>query len=187
MLASRLQPLRPGTPVGSNLFVRLTLGSVLPLRRRPGWRRYTEMIRSILCALFAFSALLVEQGQAQTAALQEKAHPAPAAPDRAEMLAKYQPWCGKPLALPSCVDEIISVDKELLSRAKEFHRTERLYNAGNSLVGCKIYCIVRHFPHDTPDECKASVATFEKAAARKPYLWRTNLRLLLMEKCNIPF
>ncbi len=59
--------------------------------------------------------------------------------------------------------------------------------AGSSLVGCRIYCTVRYFPHDTPDECKASIATFEKEAARKPHLWRTNLRLLLLEKCKIPF
>jgi hypothetical protein len=141
---------------------------------------------------FLFPALIVlglsfQPGQAQTINSQEKAPPAPSPSGRAEMLAKYQPWCGKPLALPSCVNEIISVDKELLSRAKEFQKTGRPYNAGNSLVGCRIYCITRHFPHDTPDECKASVATFEKEAARKPYLWRTNLRQLLLEKCDIPF
>ncbi len=144
------------------------------------------MIRTVLSALVIFSAFF-QQGQAQTALPQEKAQPAPAAPDRAEKLANYQPWCGKPLGLSPCVDEIISVDKELLSREKEFQRTGRGYNAGNSLVGCQIYCVFRHFPHDTPDECKASIATFENEAARKPYLWRTNLRLLLLEKWKIPF
>jgi hypothetical protein len=103
------------------------------------------------------------------------------------MLAEYQPWCGKPLGLSPCVDEIIRVEKEILSREKEAYRTGLGYNAGSSLVGCRIYCTVRHFPHDTPDECKASVATFERGAARKPYLWRTNLRQLLLEKCKIPF
>jgi hypothetical protein len=149
------------------------------------------MIRFLVPALIV-PGLFAQPSQAQATRPQEKTPPAPSLSDRAlsgraEMLAKYEPWCGKPLALPSCVDEIISVDKELLSRAKEFYRTGRPYNAGNSLVGCRIYCIVRHFPHDTPDECKASVATFEKEATRKPYLWRTNLRMLLMEKCNIPF
>jgi hypothetical protein len=144
------------------------------------------MIRFLVPALIV-PGLFAQPSQAQATRPQEKTPPAPSLSDRAEMLAKYEPWCGKPLTLPSCVDEIISVDKELLSRAKEFYRTGRPYNAGNSLVGCRIYCIVRHFPHDTPDECKASVATFEKEAARKPYLWRTNLRQLLLEKCDIPF
>jgi hypothetical protein len=85
------------------------------------------------------------------------------------------------------VDEIIRVEKEILSREKEAYTTGRGYNVGSSLVGCRIYCTVRHFPHDTPDECKASVAAFEQEAARKPYLWRTNLRHLLIEKCKIPF
>ncbi|MFC5486568.1 hypothetical protein, partial [Microvirga aerilata] len=96
-------------------------------------------------------------------------------------------WCGKPLGLSPCVDEIIQVEKDILSRDKRAYKTGIGYNAGSSLVGCRIYCTVRHFAHDTPDECKVSVATFEKEAARKPYLWRTNLRLLLMEKCEIPF
>jgi hypothetical protein len=144
------------------------------------------MTRSLLPALVILAASL-QPGQAQTTLSQEKAWPAPAVPDRAEMLSKYEPWCGKPLTLSPCVDEIIRVDKEILSREKDAYRTGLGYNAGNSLVGCRIYCTVRHFPHDTPDECKASVATFEKEAVRKPYLWRTNLRMLLMEKCEIPF
>ena len=144
------------------------------------------MIRFLVPALIVFG-LSSQPSQARTSHSEDKAPPAPSVQGRAEKLAKYEPWCGKPLPLPSCVDEIISVDKELLSRAKAFHRTGRPYNAGNSLVGCRIYCIVRHFPHDSPDECKASIATFEKEAARKPYLWRTNLRLVLLEKCDIPF
>jgi hypothetical protein len=103
------------------------------------------------------------------------------------MLAEYQPWCGKPLGLSPCVDEIIDVEKEILSRERRAYETGIGYNAGNSLVGCRIYCIVRHFPHDTSGECKVSVATFEKQASRKPYLWRTDLRQLLLEKCKIPF
>jgi hypothetical protein len=144
------------------------------------------MIRSLLPTFIVLS-LSVHSGHAQTSRPQEMARPAPAAPDRAEMLVEYQPWCGKSLGLSPCVDEIIRVEKEILSREKEAHRTGLGYNAGNSLVGCRIYCTIRHFPHDTPDECKVSVATFEKEAVRKPYLWRTNLRLLLMEKCEIPF
>jgi hypothetical protein len=144
------------------------------------------MIRSLLPTLILLGALL-QPSQAQTSRPQEKERPVPAVPDRAEMLAEYQPWCGKPLGLSPCVDEIIRVEKEILSREKEAYRTGLGYNAGSSLVGCRIYCTVRHFPHAAPDECKVSVATFEKEAARKPYLWRTNLRLLLMEKCKIPF
>ena len=144
------------------------------------------MIRSLFPALFVLG-LSLQPGQAQTSRPQETPRPAPAAPDRAQMLADYEPWCGKPLGLSPCVDEIIQVEKDILSREKRAYKTGIGYNAGSSLVGCRIYCTVRHFPHDTPDECKASVATFEKEAARKPYLWRTNLRLLLIEKCEIPF
>lgn len=99
----------------------------------------------------------------------------------------YEPWCGKPLPLAPCSDEIIRVDKTILEREKESQRTGRGYNAGTSLRGCQIYCILRHFPHDTPDECKRSIVTFEKVAARKPYLWRTDLRQLLLRKCEIAF
>jgi hypothetical protein len=144
------------------------------------------MIRSRLSALVILLGSL-QPGQAQTILPREQVQPVPAASDRAEDLANYEPWCGKPLVLSPCVDEIIRVDKEILSREKHAQRTGMGYNAGNSLVGCRIYCIVRHFPHDTPDECKASIATFEKAAARKPYLWRTDLRQLLIEKCKLPF
>ncbi len=144
------------------------------------------MIYFLVLALIVLG-ISAQQSQAQAAHPQEKTPPAPIMSGRAEMLTKYKPWCGKPLALPSCVDEIIRVEKEILSREKEAHRTGLGYNAGSSLVGCRIYCTVRYFPHDTPDECKASIATFEKEAARKPYLWRTNLRLLLLEKCKIPF
>jgi hypothetical protein len=144
------------------------------------------MVRPLLPAFVAL-CLSFQQGHSQTSRPEETARPTPAAPDRAEMLVEYQPWCGKPLGLSQCVDEMIRVEKEILSGEKEAYRTGHGYNAGSSLVGCRIYCTVRHFPHDTPDECKASIATFEKEAVWKPYLWRTNLRLLLMEKCKIPF
>jgi hypothetical protein len=75
------------------------------------------------------------------------------------------------------------LEKEILSREKETYRTGLGYNAGSSLVSCRLYCTVRYFPHDTPDECNASVATFEEDSL-KPYLWRTKLRMLLMEKCH---
>jgi len=144
------------------------------------------MSRSLLPALLILGVLL-QPGQAQPSPPQEIPRPAPVVPNRAEMLADYVYWCGKPLDLSPCVDEIIRVDKEILYREKRAYETGLGYNAGNSLVGCRAYCVVRHFPHDTPDECKASVATFEKQAARKPYLWRTDLRQLLLEKCKIPF
>jgi hypothetical protein len=51
--------------------------------------------RSLLPAL----CLSFQPGQSQTSSPQETARPAPAAPDRAEMLAEYQPWCGEPLGL----------------------------------------------------------------------------------------
>jgi hypothetical protein len=73
------------------------------------------MIRLLLPTLIVLG-LSAQPGQAQTINSQEKAPPAQSVRDRAEMLAKYKPWCGKPLALPSCVDEIIRVEKEILSR-----------------------------------------------------------------------
>jgi hypothetical protein len=144
------------------------------------------MIRSLLPALLIFGASL-QSGLAQTPPPQETPPTASTVPNRAEMLSDYEPWCGKSLGLSPCVDEIIRVDREILLREKRAFATGLGYNAGNSLVGCRIYCIVRHFPHDTADECKASVSTFEKQAARKPYLWRTDLRQLLLEKCRVPF
>jgi hypothetical protein len=112
---------------------------------------------------------------------------APVKSDRATDLAKYVQSCVKPPPLAACADEIIDVDKVILEREKEFQRSGRGYNAGTSLRGCQIYCILRYYPHDTPQECKASIATFERMAVRKPYLWRTNLRLLLLEKCGLAF
>jgi len=91
------------------------------------------------------------------------------------------------MQLTSCADEIIGVDKEILAREKESRRTGRSYNTGLSLRGCQNYCILRYFPRDTPEECTASIATFEQLAAKKSYLWRTELRQSLLAKCKRAF
>jgi hypothetical protein len=80
------------------------------------------MTRSLLPALLTL-CLSFQPGHSQTSRPQETPRPALAAPDRAEMLAEYQPWCGKPLGFSPCVDEIIRVEKENLSREKEALRT----------------------------------------------------------------
>lgn len=134
-------------------------------------------MRHHLLSLAIILLVPIQLSQAQTAP----------ASSRAEDLAKYEPWCGKPPTMPACVDEIIRVDKEILAREKETRRTGLGYNAGSSLVGCRIYCTIRYFPHDTSDECRTSIGIFERAAIKKPYLWRTGLRQLLLEKCKISF
>jgi hypothetical protein len=101
-----------------------------------------------------------------------------------DQIAHYEPWCGGPKALAPCVDEIVRVDRELASREREFKRTGRGYNAGTSLRGCQIYCILRHFPHETPKQCSSTTATFKRTARTQPYLWKADLAQLLKEKCG---
>jgi hypothetical protein len=162
-------------PIGSGLCVR-SLG-----------RENIRMLRRVTSATVA---LVILRGPGLTQG-QRGDPPAPGAaepkPDRAAEIARYQYWCGRTLTLASCVYEIIELDKVLLERKKEFQKTGREYYAGNSLIGCHTYCILLYFPHDTASECKASIATFEKVAMRKPYLWRTDLRQLLLERCKLAF
>ena len=104
--------------------------------------------------------------------------------DRTSETIDYEEWCGGPRALAPCVNEIIRVDKVLTGFEREFRRTGQGYNYGNSLRGCQIYCIRRHFPHETPEECTSTAATFKRAVKTRPYLWKTDLRQVLKEKCG---
>ena len=104
--------------------------------------------------------------------------------ERTSETTDYEEWCGGPRALAPCVNEIIRVDKVLTGFEREFRRTGQGFSYGNSLRGCQIYCILRHFPHETPEECTSTAATFKRAVKTRPYLWKTDLRQVLKEKCG---
>jgi hypothetical protein len=123
----------------------------------------------------AISALLLPAAQAS----------ARGSPEWQGTIADYELWCNGPKALNACVDEIIRVDRIMASLERYFKRTGQGYNAGLSVQGCKSYCILRHFPYDTPQECASTEAKFRRVARAKPYLWKANLRFLLKEECGI--
>jgi hypothetical protein len=98
---------------------------------------------------------------------------------------RFQPYCGGPRPVGSCVNEIIRIDRELKEREANFRKTGQGYNAGLSLTGCYSYCVLRHFPHETPQHCAASVPGFRRAAQKAPGLWKTDLHDLLAEACGL--
>ena len=108
---------------------------------------------------------------------------AQASAERSADIAAYEEWCGGPRALTACVHEIIRVDTKLAALERQFQKTRQAYNYGNSLRGCQIYCILRHFPHGTAQECASTASTFKRAARTNPYLWKTDLARLLTEEC----
>lgn len=105
---------------------------------------------------------------------------------RAEQIADYEYWCFGQTTLPQCVNRIIWVEKELTSRDDGARRTGQpdTGNRGLSLMGCYNYCTLKYFPADNMKECKTSISTFRQIARTKPYLWRTDIRPFLVEKCG---
>lgn len=97
----------------------------------------------------------------------------------------FQPYCGGLRPFPSCVDEIIRIDRERKEREAHFRRTGQKHNAGLSLTGCYNYCVLRHFPHETPQQCAASVPRWKRAAQNRPGLWKTDLHDLLAQECGL--
>jgi hypothetical protein len=89
-----------------------------------------------------------------------------------------------PKALDPCVDEIIRVFRRLDELERGSRKTGFGYNAGNGLVGCAAYCLERYFPDNTPEQCRSSLATFDRLAKVKPYLRRTAIRSTMAEKCK---
>ena len=63
-------------------------------------------------------------------------------------------------------------------------RTGSGYNAGNGLVSCAAYGLERYFPDATPEQCRSSLATFDRLVKVKPYLRRTAIRSTMAEKCK---
>jgi hypothetical protein len=103
---------------------------------------------------------------------------------RAEKIARLEYWCSGRTALPQCVREIVRVDREIKKLDEMLRRTGQDANRGLSLMGCYNYCILRHFPFDTPGECKATVARFRRSAASNHGLMKTALKGHLDRTCK---
>jgi len=82
--------------------------------------------------------------------------------------------------LRSCVAEIVRVDREIRRRVQSGHPG----NLGTSLVGCYNECIGKHFPTDTPEQCTGSKARFAQITRTNAAFGRTDLRDLLVERCD---
>jgi hypothetical protein len=107
---------------------------------------------------------------------------------RAEKLANLEFWCGGPKPFVSCIDVIISLDTELRRRealVRETGDATMMGNLGLSIMGCPNYCLLKHFPTDTPNACKDSISNLERAMLRRPQVRRTNLRDVLVQECGL--
>lgn len=113
--------------------------------------------------------------------------PPPSDPhSRNEQMADYEPWCDGATSLIQCVDRIVWVDQELKQREALSKRTGRpdTANRGLSLMGCYNYCTLRHFPVETPQECRTSMATFRQASRSRPALLKTSIKGYLNRECR---
>ena len=107
--------------------------------------------------------------------------------EKAAELARYGEWCGGPRDLEQCTDSIIYLDQEIRRRESIVRRTKNPNNMGNlglAIAGCPEYCRMRYFPSDSPEECKETIATFQRMARIKPYLRKSDFRQSLTDSCG---